>query len=92
MNSYRKYKTMIGKGKGGVLLRPFQGGMASSYNDLEEYLEITGKGICTEPNHMRGRGKGYDSNSNIIETSLGRKMAKLQVKPIERKPKRIQLN
>lgn len=90
MNAYRKYKSMCGKGKGGVLLRPFQGGMASSYNDIEEYLELTGKGYCNEPNHMKG--KGYDSNSNLIETSLGRKMAKLQVKPIERKPKRIQLN
>lgn len=88
MDGYKIYKRMCGKGKGSVLLKPLGSGGASTY-DLEEYLGMTGKGYYNEPNHMKGNG--YDSNSNIIETALGRKMSQLKVKSIERKPKRIQL-
>lgn len=85
MDGYRIYKRMCGQGKGSVLLKPLGSGNASTY-ELEEYLEMTGKGYHNEPNHMKG-----NSNSNIIETALGRKMSQLKVKSIERKPKRIQL-
>jgi hypothetical protein len=70
------------KGSGGsVLLDKGAGGSASSYDGLEQYIQMTGRGKHTEPDVM----------GNVIETNLGRKLAQLKVKPLERKPPRIHL-
>lgn len=72
----------IMKGTGGsVLLDKGAGGSASSYDGLDQYLEMTGRGRHTEP----------DVKGNIVETNLGRKLSNLKVKPLERKPPRIHL-
>jgi hypothetical protein len=72
----------IMKGTGGsVLLDKGAGGSASSYDGLDQYLEMTGRGRHTEP----------DVKGNIVETNLGRKLSNLKVKPLEKKPPRIHL-
>jgi len=71
-------------GRGGsMLLQKAQGGAGSSYDGLDDYLNQTGVKSGIEPD-VRGSG--------ITETNLGRRLGKLFVKPISKKPPRIRLS
>ena len=70
------------KGTGGsVLLDKGAGGSASSYDGVEQYSAMTGRGFHEEP----------DVKGNMIETNLGRKLANLKVSSLAKKPPKIHL-
>ena len=81
-NIYLSGKTLM-KGSGGsVLLDTGAGGSASSYDGVEQYSSMTGRGKHEEP----------DMKGNMIETSLGRKIANMKVSSLSKKPPKIHLS
>lgn len=65
----------LNKGSGGSVLLDTAG------DGLEKNKSMTGKGIHSEP----------DMTGNLIETSLGRKIANMKVSSLAKKPPKIHL-
>ena len=75
-------RTLMSGSGGSVLLDKGAGGSASSYDGLDDYKSMTGRGKHTEP----------DMKGNMIETSLGRKIANMKVSSLSKKPPKIHLS